>query len=308
MVPTEPINREDTHAILRRPSCSPCYSSVNLGWTSLSASVQHEFAFEADIDSVRHHLLVFHRNGGARVRGYSGEYTIRRNVPAGAIYYWPANREFKVCLESTVETMHLYLHGDVFAECLREMIDDGPGHIELLPEMSMQDALLREIGTEVSRLMESQAEGVGLYIDTLAASMSERLISRQLKRHTPWQRKLHSSPLSPVRVRSITEYVDANLCDEIGLSQLSSLARVSTSHFVRRFNAAVGQSPYQFVLGRRIEMAKQLLSGTDRPIADIALDCGFSHQEHLSNTFRRRVGMAPAAYRRVARGRSSLIL
>ncbi|WP_063495240.1 AraC family transcriptional regulator [Paraburkholderia phytofirmans] len=298
MAHIDPIRDEDSRGILRRSTCSLCYSSANLGWDSLFASVQYEFPFQADIDPVRHHLLVFHRNGGARVSGYAGDKAIRRNVPAGGIYFWPAHRGFGINLESSVETMHLYLHGDVFDACLRERGGDGIEAMQLLPEMCVQDALLLEIGTEVSRLMESKAKGVGLYIDTLALAISERLISRQLKRYVSTQGKLQCPPLSPVRLHAITEYVDVNLCEEISLSQLCALAGMSASHFVRRFNAALGQSPYQFVLSRRIESAKRLLARTDRPIADIALDCGFSHQEHLTNAFRRRVGTTPAAYRK----------
>jgi AraC family transcriptional regulator len=300
MAGTEPIREEDKHGLLRRPTCRPSYSSSGLGWTSLSASVQHEFAFQAESDPGRHHLLVFHRSGGARVSGYAGDKAVRRNVPAGGIYFWPADHGFSVNLESTVETMHLYLHGDVFEQCVREWTDEGAKGIQLLPEMGVQDALLLEIGTEVSRLMEAKAEGVELYIDTLAVAMAERLISRQFKRSVSWQGKLNSPALSPVRLRAIEEYVGANLGEEIHLSQLCILAGMSASNFVRRFTAAQGQSPYQFVLSRRIESAKRLLSQTDQSIADIALDCGFTHQEHLTNTFRRRVGTTPAAYRRAS--------
>jgi AraC family transcriptional regulator len=300
MAGTEPIRREDTHAILQRPACTLHYSSDNLGWTALHGSVQREFAFQADTVPVRHHLLVIHRVGGARVTGSAGGKTTRLNVPAGAIYYWPAESGFSVCLESTVETMHLYLNADVLDGCLQEVGDDRIKGTEFIPEMCVQDALLLEIGTEVARLMESKADGVELYIDTLATAMSERLISRQLKRHFAWRGKLHSPPLSPVRIHEIAEYVDANLCEKISLFQLSAIAGTSASHFVRQFSASVGQSPYQFVLTRRIELAKQLLSRTDRSIVDIALDCGFSHQEHLNNAFRRRVGTTPAAWRRAS--------
>jgi AraC family transcriptional regulator len=51
------------------------------------------------------------------------------------------------------------------------------------------------------------------------------------------------------------------------------------------------------VLDRRVERAKELLRETGTPIAEIALSAGFSSQSHLSNWFRRRVGVSPAAYR-----------
>jgi AraC family transcriptional regulator len=45
-------------------------------------------------------------------------------------------------------------------------------------------------------------------------------------------------------------------------------------------------------------MAQHLLSETGRPIAEIAFECGFANQEHLTRFFKRAVGATPAAYRR----------
>ena len=73
---------------------------------------------------------------------------------------------------------------------------------------------------------------------------------------------------------------------------------ISPIYLARAFKAAVGQSPHQYVLGRRIERAKKLLRDSDLPIVEVALASGFSSQSHLSNWFLRSVGVSPAAYRR----------
>jgi AraC family transcriptional regulator len=52
------------------------------------------------------------------------------------------------------------------------------------------------------------------------------------------------------------------------------------------------------MMRRRTEMARWLLIHTDKPLADIAFDCGFFDQSHFTNVFRRRTGASPGAFRR----------
>lgn len=56
-------------------------------------------------------------------------------------------------------------------------------------------------------------------------------------------------------------------------------------------------APHRYVTDRRIERAKELLSATDLPIAEVTPACGFCDQSHLARWFKRVVGVTPAAYR-----------
>ena len=67
---------------------------------------------------------------------------------------------------------------------------------------------------------------------------------------------------------------------------------------MRLFKATLRVSPYQYVLNRRVERAKILLGENKQSLADIALQCGFSHQEHMTRMFRRFTGVTPGLYRR----------
>ncbi len=93
------------------------------------------------------------------------------------------------------------------------------------------------------------------------------------------------------------DFIDANLSDAMSLSDMAAAVALSPIHFARQFKKSTGQSPYQYLLGARIEAAKRLLR-SDLAIAEIAFRCGFSHQEHLTRIFGRMVGVTPAAYRR----------
>lgn len=68
------------------------------------------------------------------------------------------------------------------------------------------------------------------------------------------------------------------------------------------FREAYGASPHQYILAKRVERAKALLLATDLPIAEIALETGFSSQSHLTTAFGRFTGVPPAEFRRVSNG------
>ena len=95
------------------------------------------------------------------------------------------------------------------------------------------------------------------------------------------------------------EFIDAHIDGDLSLETLAAQAAISPLYLARAFKSAVGQSPHQYVLERRVERAKELLRNTDSPIVEVALSTGFSSQSHLSNRFQRLVGVSPAAYRRL---------
>lgn len=92
-------------------------------------------------------------------------------------------------------------------------------------------------------------------------------------------------------------YLDSHMSGAIRLEELARTACVSRFHFARMFRARVGTSPMEYVIARRIEMAKERLACADASICTIALDLGFFDQSHFCRTFFRRVGLTPGEYR-----------
>ena len=72
-------------------------------------------------------------------------------------------------------------------------------------------------------------------------------------------------------------------------------------HFAAQFRAATGCSPHEYILGRRIEIAKATLLDTDTSLAEVALSVGFRAQSHFSTVFKRLTGASPASWRRMIR-------
>jgi AraC-like DNA-binding protein len=81
------------------------------------------------------------------------------------------------------------------------------------------------------------------------------------------------------------------------LSGPAAAAGCSVPQFVKRFKRATGHTPWQYVLSRRIDRAKELLAGTAEAVATIAHQVGFDDADYFSRVFRKRVGYAPSVFR-----------
>jgi len=88
----------------------------------------------------------------------------------------------------------------------------------------------------------------------------------------------------------VLEYIEANLSRPLSLRKLSEIADLSLHHFAHMFKRTMGVTPYQYVLGRRLERAKIMLRSAKVTLVDISLATGFDSQSHFSSTFRRMVG------------------
>jgi AraC family transcriptional regulator len=92
-------------------------------------------------------------------------------------------------------------------------------------------------------------------------------------------------------------YIRDNLNSRLRIGPVAKIVNLSPSYFSRAFKATNGIPFSDFVVMSRVALAKRLLSTTDRPIAQIALECGLADQSHLTRIFNRAVGAPPRAWR-----------
>jgi transcriptional regulator GlxA family with amidase domain len=86
------------------------------------------------------------------------------------------------------------------------------------------------------------------------------------------------------------------------LDDLATHAGMSRRTFTRRFRAEVGQSPWEWLIHQRVDLARQLLEHTDLPVDGIAERVGFGTAASLREHLRAAVAVSPTAYRRTFRG------
>ena len=129
--------------------------------------------------------------------------------------------------------------------------------------------------------------------DPLAREVACHLFSRQLlARLTPasWDDR------PPQHLQRAAELMQDDSASPLSLSQLSAVAGLTPSHFVRAFSQHYGMTPHAYLLDRRIRHARTLLK-QGQPLAEVALASGFADQAHFQRQFKRRVAATPGQYR-----------
>lgn len=123
------------------------------------------------------------------------------------------------------------------------------------------------------------------------------LISERIRLHLEGQ-----ASTAPLRAEfglaaRLREYLDERVTDAVSIDEAAASFGRSVPHLVRSFSNTFGVSPYAYVIGKRIERARELLLRGTKP-ADVALQAGFYDQAHLNRHFKRHTATTPARFAR----------
>ncbi|TXL82040.1 helix-turn-helix transcriptional regulator [Vineibacter terrae] len=281
----------ETHGILQQVGAQVSASSDGLGWTSAFASTQREQPFEARFHAHADCLMVLHRGGPVDMIYNTGRHAVSRHIPKGGVFFLPAGQECHVHLRGPLDTTHIYLRASLFER------ENGPiaALTGLAPLLGERDPVLEHLAGAVGTIIAEAAPS--LAVDPIATALAGRFIDMNFRQRPAEPRRRYQ--LTGRQLRRVHDFVEANIGADIRLDAMARTCGVSPDHFLRTFKATAGVSPYQYVLTRRVERAKRLLTEeAGSSLADIAARCGFSHQEHLSRMFRRFTGSTPGRYRR----------
>lgn len=174
-------------------------------------------------------------------------------------------------------------------------LGQDPDGIEIRNRFQVRDTQLENIGWALKEEMECGYPCGQLYFDSLAVAVASRLIRYYSAKSVAT--KYPNKRLSDRRLRQVFVYIEDNLAENIALADLAAVVGLSVSHFNVLFREAVGLSPHQYLIRRRVERAKDLLGESTLSISQIAAESGFAHQSHLARHMRRMLGVAPKALR-----------
>ena len=100
-----------------------------------------------------------------------------------------------------------------------------------------------------------------------------------------------------VRLRRARDQMDREYARPLDVEALARTACMSSGHFSRSFRAAYGETPYSYLMTRRIERAMTLLRRGDLSVTDVCFEVGCSSLGTFSTRFTELVGETPSAYR-----------
>jgi transcriptional regulator GlxA family with amidase domain len=100
-----------------------------------------------------------------------------------------------------------------------------------------------------------------------------------------------------VRLRRARDLMDREYAEPLDVPALARAALMSPGHFSRSFRAAYGETPYSYLMTRRIERAKALLRRGDLSVTEVCFAVGCTSLGSFSSRFTELVGESPSAYR-----------
>lgn len=211
----------------------------------------------------------------------------------GTICLLPRGSEHEVNWLQATQHVVLALKPCLLSNALEETVHES--NIELREHWDLIDPHISALLMEMRADLEDGSPAGPLYGDSLANSLALYLLKRYSNVTT--RLELYRGGLSRSKLNRVLEYVNANLSDKLELGVLAKVAGVNLYHFARSFKQSTGESPYQYVLRRRIEKAKEFLVHSQLSVIEASALTGFVDQSHFSKVFRRIVGVSPSKYR-----------
>lgn len=118
-------------------------------------------------------------------------------------------------------------------------------------------------------------------------------------KHSHNEDKEESQIFVPFVLKGVINYIDENIQEKIDVRILSSMTKYNHLHFIRIFNKYIGLTPYQYILKKKIEKAKELIMEDNNSLVDIAVDLGFMSYSNFSKVFKRETSYTPDQYRKI---------
>ena len=120
--------------------------------------------------------------------------------------------------------------------------------------------------------------------------------------HPSWTRALTAAQRlgDLTRLRRVRDRMDREFAQPLDVEALARGEHMSAGHLSRQFRLAYGESPYSYLMTRRIERAMALLRRGDLTVTEVCFEVGCSSLGTFSTRFTELVGMPPSAYRREA--------
>jgi len=219
----------------------------------------------------------------------------RYQVPAGALFAAPPGLEHG--LEGVAQPKHHFYFVALDVDVVLRRLGIEPWsrrEVIIVRDASVLAVPFRQLIREVSLPMPYRAAGIRTALDALVLETSRLLMEPDAATEL-------APPFVHAGVARARELLDRHPGEPWKVSDLARMVGVSANYLAERFTRDIGMSPHQYLLQRRIDLARDLLATSDVSITEIAHEMGFSSGQYFATTFRRITGMTPNAYRRGAK-------
>src|SRR3984893_4261887 len=290
------------HGVRKYPPTSALLaSSAGLGWSTISVELRSHGVNELPAVVPQHVeiCLVVAGNTDGLLRRTGAGFIQEAMPKTGAIWLSPAGVGKEIVITAPIpQTMHLYLPTALFDRLKDDFnLPVGTAH-PTRHAVGICDDVIDQIGRSILSELTVETAAGRMYVEATSLMLAARLIHKYCDCGSSALTELDAHPLDHVRLRRVLDYISNNVDDDITLADLARVGGQSPFHFARKFALAMGVSPKRYVSRMRLDKTMAALAAGRLPLAQIALNAGFSSQASFTGAFRRATSMTPQEYRR----------
>jgi AraC family transcriptional regulator len=171
--------------------------------------------------------------------------------------------------------------------------------LELIQRWRGPDRVLLDLLFKLRSEVQSDFPAGPLLAEQICTKLTEELIQRYSIGKPKLDR--YKGGLPGNKLSQAMDYIDSYLDHNLTTDDIGRAVGLSKYHFGKAFSTSTGMTLHNFVLARRMRRSRELLVGSDLPLAQIADAVGFSSQSHFTTVFLERTGVTPGRYRSMRR-------
>lgn len=271
---------------------SPTLSSHPAHWNSLHLHYLQLPSWETPVFSLAHHtIVVLHAQLPYTIERSLDDLRQHEQTKVGDIVIIPAQVSTGACWSGNAECIFLGFELKDFATMIHESIH--PDRVELIPQFATADPLVYQISLALKAELEANPLGSRFYAESAKAFLAAHLLQHYCVRQPKFE---IVGGLPKRKLNQALEYIHEHLSEDVSLEAIATHLSMSSYYFCRLFKQSMGITPYQYLIGQRVEYAKQLLSQHELSVTEVALEAGFASHGHSNRHFKRLVGVTPREF------------
>ena len=293
---------QQTHSIERWDRNKLIVQSAGRGWSTLYAAVATVNSWSGILKPTGHYCIGFCLRGPAQlsVRLANQPDAQEATLSPRRFLIIPADEASQWNRRGSSEMLMLYLKRELIDAVNKDVF--GRSRVNLVIRLGATDPLLEQLALAVLEALQNPSLATTpVFVETLAYAFAAQLLkahSVDAEQDPPTLACYENFRSNMARVQ---DFIDRSLGEDLSLEIIANQANISVCGLKRLFQRHHGTSPHQYLLERRIAKAARFLIETELPIAEVALETGFSSQSHFATAFKKKIGLSPKAYRE-ARG------
>jgi AraC family transcriptional regulator len=273
-------------------------SSDNLGWEGISHRAYHYIGQDVPIPPINHYMIVKYTNAHTPMqRCFDGKWT-KKTCTSGDISLLTTLSDSHWHWTQEIDVSHVYISNELMSKVACEVLDRPIKDVLLHDELQLQDPVLLNLVDSVQSEATSGNIGTSLYAESLAIQLAVHLLRNYA--NITFKESLSVNQFSLYQRKLLIEYIDSHIHVKFRVEDLAALLGMGLWTFTKKFSESFGCTPHSFITSLRVEKAKQMLMEGRYAIKQVAYDCGFSDQAHLTRVVRANLGVTPGQLKRSA--------